>query len=45
MKQVFIRLICVTFLLSLAVPATTMAQDEDDPPNLASAWVVYPKEG
>jgi hypothetical protein len=39
------KLISAAFLLSLAMPAVLMAQDEADPPNLATVWIVHPKAG
>ncbi len=45
MKQAFRTLIFMSILLALAMPTVLMAQDEADPPNLASAWTVHPKAG
>lgn len=45
MKQFLIKLTCTALLLALAMPAALMAQDEENPPNLASAWTVHPKAG
>ena len=39
------KLVCAAFLLSLAMPTVLLAQDEDDPPSLATVWVVHPKAG
>ena len=39
------KLICAAFLLSLAMPALVVAQDEEASAYLASVWVVHPREG